>query len=189
MINLLRGQVESKTEKFAVVIVNDIGYRVYCSPTVLRPCVLGQKITLFCHLHVREDALELFGFLTSEDLELFELLISISGVGPRMALNILAIAPAGKIKEAIASEEEQFLTRVSGIGSKIAKKVILELKDKLPHINEENRGGLRDEMDALDALLHLGYRESEARDVLRKMPKHIKKTEDIVKEALKYLGK
>lgn len=189
MISLLKGKVELKTGKFVIIDVNGVGYRVFCVLSVLAAINPGEEIRLFCHLYVREDAMDLYGFLTKEELEFFELLISISGVGPRVALGILSIAPVGRIKEAIASEKEEFLTRVSGIGTKIAKKVILELKDKLPKISDMAKAELGEEIEAIDALVGLGYREHEAREVIRKISKDIKGVENIVREALKYLGK
>lgn len=189
MISLLKGKIELKTEKFAIIDVNGVGYRVFCASSVLAVMNTGEEIRLFCHLHVREDALELYGFLTKEELDFFELLISISGVGPKVALGILSIAPVGKIKEAIAGDKEEFLTRVSGIGAKIAKKVILELKDKLPRISDGTKAELGEEIEAIDALVGLGYREREAGEVVRKITKDIKGTENMVREALKYLGK
>lgn len=188
MISLLKGKVELKTEKFVIVCVNGIGYRVFCSSSVLAVIHPEDEIRLFCHLYVREDAMDLYGFLTKEELDFFELLITISGVGPKVALGILSIAPVGKIKEAIAGDKEEFLTRVSGIGTKVAKKVILELKDKLSKIGEGGGKMVDDEIEAIDALVGLGYREKEAREMLRKISKDIKGVENIVREALKCLG-
>lgn len=189
MINLLKGTIELKTEKFIVVNVGGVGYRVYCLPQIISEVELGQEIKLFCHLYVREDALDLYGFFNQEELEFFESLISISGVGPKLALGVLSLAPVPKIKEAIASGEEDFLIRVSGAGRKLAKKIILELKDKLPKRSEEAKIVIKDELEAIDALIALGYKEREAREAIRKIAPTVKGTENIIKEALKYLAR
>ncbi len=186
---MLNGKVELKTDKFLIVDVNGIGWRVFCLSALIESAQAGQTIKLFCHLHVREDALELFGFLNYEELAFFELLIAISGIGPRMGLGILSVAPVAKIKEAIAGEREEFLTRVSGIGSKIAKKVILELKDKLPKISGAGQSQLKEEVEAIDALVALGDREQEAREVVRGVVKEVRGTENVIRVSLKYLGK
>jgi len=189
MIYSLNGLISAKTDKYAIVEVNDIGYKVFCPVAVLSKLELAVEMKLFCHFHVREDAMELFGFLRKDELDFFELLITISGIGPRVALGIMSIAPVEQIKEAVASGREEFLTRVSGVGGKIAKKVILELKDKLPQLGEGMSVKMGEELEAIDALVGLGYREAEAREMIKKLPKDLKGVEDIVRAALKYLGK
>jgi len=191
MISLLRGKIEFKNEKYLIIDVSGVGYKVFCLIAVLDEAMIGAEIKLFTHLHVREDALELYGFLDSQELDFFEKLISISGIGPKAALSILSLAPVNKIKEAIITDREEFLTRISGIGTKMAKKIILELKDKLPKSIEgiSDASVIREEIEVIDALISLGYREREARDVMKKIDKDIKGTGNMIREALKYLGK
>ncbi len=137
---------------------------------------------------MREDALDLYGFLTEEELNFFEMLISISGIGPKTALNVLNISTVSTLKRAISTNDTSHLTKVSGIGKKVAEKIVLELKDKVGS-SDENDISLRDEIDAVEALKALGYSQRDAREALKKVEKNIVKTGDRIKEALKILGK
>ena len=151
---------------------------------------IGQNIGVWTHLYVREDALDLYGFTDKDELEFFETLISISGIGPKSALGILEVAPVMSLKQAIVSEDETFFTKVSGVGKKTAQRLILELKNKLAKTITPIKGSDSAEMaEAMDALVSLGYRERDARKVLQEMPKDIKGVEAKVKTALKILGK
>jgi len=178
-------------EKFAVVAVGGIGYKVFAgADTLAKIPQKGGAVKLWTHDHVREDARELYGFLHYAELELFEMLIAISGIGPKGALGILGIAPVDTLKKAIAAGDTSYLTRVSGIGKKIAEKVVLELREKMA-----GRGiavdapELKAEADALDALVALGYSHREARDALAAVPAEMTRLEDRVGEALKRIGK
>lgn len=191
MISFLEGAVVFKAEKFVVLSVNGVGYRVFCGQDTLQKIPeKGPFVKLWTHQHIREDAQELYGFLTFAELEFFELLISISGIGPKGALGILAIAPLDTLKKAIAAGDTSYLTRVSGIGRKTAEKVVLELREKLA-----GRGvavdapELKIEADALDALVALGYSQREAREALSRVPKDVDDVGGRVKEALKRVGK
>lgn len=190
MISFLEGAVVFKGEKFAVVAVAGIGYRVFAGADTLQKVPpKGGNVKLWTHDHVREDARELYGFLHYAELELFEMLIAISGIGPKGALGILGVAPVDTLKKAIAAGDTSYLTRVSGIGKKIAEKVVLELKDKMA-----GRGiaveapELKTEADALDALVALGYSPREARDALAGVPADITSVERRVQEALRRVG-
>ena len=122
MIGSIEGKIEYSTDKYVLVGVDGIGYKIYISVNTFKNLPeKGSKIKLFTHLHVREDIMDLYGFLNQEDLEFFELLISISGIGPKGALNILNVASVKNLKKAIANEESSILTKVSGIGKKIAE--------------------------------------------------------------------
>lgn len=174
-----------------VVSINGVGYRVFCGPDVLRKAKKEEQIKLWTHLHVREDSMELYGFSEYAELDFFEILIQISGIGPKSALGVLSVAPLDILKRAIASGETSYLTQVSGIGKKIAEKIILELKDKLGKIGfgaEENIF-LKEEEDVLRALRTLGYSYSEAREAIKQIPPDISGSEQRVKEALKILAK
>lgn len=186
MIGLLKGTIELNTEKYIILDVNGVGYKVYISGSTFKNLPKkGEKVKLYTHLHVREDALELYGFLSLKELEFFELLISISGIGPKGALNILNVASVETLKKAIVNEESSILTKVSGIGKKTAEKIILELKNKIS--DELGEVGVDDE--AIDALMSLGYKLKDAREVLKKVPKEIEGVENRIREALKLLGK
>lgn len=186
MISIIKGTIESNTEKYVIVDVNGIGYKVFISANTFKNLPKkGENIKLYTHLHVREDAMELYGFLIQKELEFFEMLISISGIGPKGALNILSVASVDTIKKAIVNEESSILTKVSGIGKKTAEKIILELKNKIS--DELGEVGVDDE--AIDALMSLGYKVKEAREIIKKVPKSIEGVENRVREALKLLGK
>ncbi len=188
MIYLLKGIIESSTEKHVILDVGGVGYKVYISGNTFKNLPKkGEKIKLYTHLYLRENIMELYGFLNPEDLEIFELLIAISGIGPKGALNVLAVVSIDTLKKAIVSEESSILTKVSGIGEKMAEKIILELKNK---ISDEFLGKeVSVASEAIDALMGLGYKLKEAREVLKKVPKEIESVEDRVREALKLLGK
>lgn len=191
MISCLEGKVIFKGERFIVIDINGVGYRVFIGPDVLRKAKKEETIKLWTHLYVREDSQELYGFLEYAELNFFETLIQISGIGPKSALGVLAVAPLDTLKQAIATGETSYLTQVSGIGKKIAEKIILELRDKLGKIGfagEENVF-LKGEEDVLKALRTLGYSYSEARETIKQIPADIIGTQNRVKEALKILSK
>ncbi|MDP3769459.1 MAG: Holliday junction branch migration protein RuvA [bacterium] len=190
MISLLEGTIELKTEKFVVVNVSGMGYRVFLGVDTMQriPEKLG-NVKVWIHHHVREDSQELYGFSHYAELELFEMLIGISGIGPKGALGIMAIAPVDTLKKAIAAGDTSYLTRVSGVGKKIAEKVILELKDKMAGKGMTVEAPeLKDEADALDALVALGYSPREARLALAGVSGSTMSLEKKVGAALKQLG-
>jgi Holliday junction DNA helicase RuvA len=147
---------------------------------------VGARVRLLTHHSVREDSEELFGFINADELRLFELLITIPGIGPKTALNILNVAPAETLRRSIRSGETAYLTKISGIGKKTADKIILELREKLG-AGEET--GLAEEVDALEALTALGYSQTQARDALKKVSPAITGASERIKHALKSLGK
>lgn len=190
MIASIEGKIELKGEKFLVVRAGGIGYKVFVGAETMRKTPeRGEETKLWTHQHVREDTLELYGFLHYAELELFELLISISGIGPKSALGVLAVASVDTLKKAIAAGDTSYLTRVSGIGKKMADKIILELKEKLAGKGVSVEAPeLKDEADALDALAALGYTQREAREALAAVSPEIKSVEKKVHESLKKLG-
>ena len=190
MISLLDGIIELKTEKFAVINVGGVGYRVFLGADSLqRIPEKGGSVKVWIHHHVREDSQELYGFRHYAELDLFEMLIGISGIGPKGALGIMAIAPADTLKKAIAAGDTSYLTRVSGIGKKTAEKIVLELKDKMAGKGVTVEAPeLKDEADAIDALVALGYSQREARDALSGVSANGMSLEKRVSAALKQLG-
>lgn len=191
MIGFLEGKIEFKGEKFLVLNVGGVGYKIFSSPDViLRMPEKDANVKLWTHLHVREDALELYGFLHLGECDLFETLISVSGIGPKSAIGILGVAPIDTLRRAIAAGDTSYLTRVSGVGKKTAEKIVLELKDKMAGkgISVE-APELKEEADALDALMSLGYSQREAREALSAVPQDITSAEKRIKEALKKLGR
>lgn len=215
MIAFLKGKIEYLKGSYVVIDVSGIGYKVYLStytfgkvaggvaggnPAKSPTAIAGQGVTpnvsdgdkavsLFIHTYVREDTLALYGFLTMEELEMFELLISISGIGPKAALGILSIATPKTIKTAILNEDPSILTKVSGIGKKTAERVILELKNKVADISTGDKEEATIDVDSIEALITMGYSNTEAREALKNVPVDIKDVGARVKEALKGLGR
>ena len=189
MIARLEGRVKMRGDRFFVIDVNNTGYKVFTTPQTLKNIKGDEVFSVWTHLHVREDALELYGFEEYAEMEFFEMLIQISGIGPKSAIGVLSVAPLDTIKRAISSGETSYLTKVSGIGRKTAEKIILELKEKLGELEEGARGMFKEDQDVLSALESLGYSRTEAREALKQIPETIEGTSQRVKEALKILGK
>lgn len=188
MISHLEGTVIYKDDRSLIISVGGVGYKVFVTGKTLDATHESKKAVLWTHFAVREDAQTLYGFVTKEELDLFELLVSaVSGVGPKSALNILNVSSAQALRRAVSTGDTAHLTRVSGIGKKLADKIILELKGKL----EAEDGGLMpaDEADALEALKSLGFTHAAAREALEKVGDNVTDTGDRVKKALKILGK
>ena len=171
-----------------IVDVGGVGYKVFVPTDVALEASPSKPILLWTHLAVRETSLDLFGFGDKETLGIFELLITISGIGPKTALGILNVATPATLRQAVASGETSYLTRVSGIGKKNAEKIVLELKDKLKVSSEDTPADVRGEGDALEALVSLGYTERDARDALKKVTKDVVGASDRVRAALKLLA-
>lgn len=190
MISSLRGPIIETGNRFVVIDVNNIGYKVYVTDNTLHTLKIGNEITLRTYLVVREDALDLYGFTSQKEKSFFELLINISGIGPKSALNVLSLVSIETLASSIRSGSVAHLVKVSGIGRKTAEKILLELKDKLGGI--ENDGGISSDMssdmDAIEALRALGYNADEAREALKKIDPEITDTGKKVKAALKSLA-
>lgn len=188
MISQITGQIIHKADKFVIVETNNIGYKVFATTELLSVAKQDKTLKIWTYLAVRENALDLYGFVDKKELDFFELLITISGVGPKTALNILNVATVDSLRKAISTGETAHLTKVSGLGKKMADKIVLELKGKLGTY-EEVTLGLKEEIDALEALKSLGYSHREAREALQEIDKSLTSTSDRVKAALKHLGK
>lgn len=189
MIRELSGPISHLYPTGAVITVGGVGLFVRLLPDTLRGLQEGETLSLYTYLAVREDALDLFGFLEQEELAFFELLIGISGIGPKSALNILAAAPPATLKKSILSGNVGYLTKVSGIGKKTAEKIALELKDTISKMPAtEGTSPSAAEGDVLEALVSLGYSRGQAREVLREIPEEIEDTSARITEALKKLS-
>lgn len=191
MISYLEGTVVSSSDKFVVVLANGVGYKVFLSPNTSDKIQrIGDAVKVFTHLHVREDALDLYGFLDATELELFEMLLTVSGIGPKMALTIISIDKPSVLAGAVAREDTVFLTKISGIGNKMAQKIVLELKEKITRLSfKAENAEVALDADAIDALVAFGWSMREARTALHSVSKDIIQTELRIKEALKMLGK
>jgi holliday junction DNA helicase RuvA len=188
MIGTLSGTVRHKDLHLIIVDVGGVGYKVYSTADSTLDAVPGEPIFLWTYLAVRENALDLYGFLDKETLEVFELLICIPGIGPKTALGILNVATPAMLRQAVATEDISYLTKVSGIGKKNAEKIVLELRDKLITTSEDMASGRAGEGDVLEALISLGYSERDARDAVKRLPKDLEGTSARIKEALKNLS-
>lgn len=193
MIAYLRGNINHKSaipkkDNFVVIDVSGVGYKVYVLDRLINNLQSGQEIELFIYTQVAEAVLDLYGFTTNEELNFFEILISISGVGPKSALSILQKAKIEDLREAANMGNADILSKVSGIGPKTAQKIVTGLQDKIGGIEITKTGAWSDQFgEALEALVNLGYSTSQAREALS----HITSTDtgDKIKEALKILGK
>ena len=187
MIYSISGKLTEKREKYVVVDVMGIGFRVYISENQMsRLPSLGDPIKLFSYLHVREDALELYGFLTEPELTFFEKLNSISGIGPKSALNILSVAPIERLIAAINEGKADLLTKASGIGKKTAERIILELKGKIEMKNAKQMVGLMEsDVEIEETLVSLGYSRAQAKDAVSKIDPKTQGFKDRLKEALR----
>ena len=189
MIYSIFGIVAAKTKDFVVLDAAGLGLKVSTNGTTLKKLPpVGSSAKLFCHLHVREDALELYGFISEGELRFFELLISISGVGPKSAIAILNIAELDKLSAAIKENRPDLLTRASGIGKKTAERIVLELKTKvdapLAGLTVEK---MESDADVVEALVGLGYRREEVKSALAKIGDEVAGVEARLKAALKGL--
>lgn len=187
MIRIIEGTVRSVHETSLVVMVGGIGYQVHTTEDTLRRVVMGEPVVLFTHFAVREQSQDLYGFLSEYDRTLFELLLSVSGVGPKSALNILSLASPDIIKTAVKEQNPVYLSKTSGIGKKTAEKIVYELKEKV-HVLGEAAPTIHGDKDALEALTSMGYTLAEAREALKRVPSSITGSNARLKEALKKLA-
>lgn len=188
MIAYLEGKVIVKQDKFIVLEVNHIGYKVFLSRKTLSQLSEHQGvIKLFCYHNVKENASDLYGFLTYDELEFFEILNDIRGVGPKAALEISSLGSLAKIKDRILAQDEKIFAGIPGIGAKKAMTIILELTGKIKLlIGQKSKGSLD---PAEDALTQLGFTKQQAKEALGRVGSEIKDTEERVRLGLKNLGK
>jgi Holliday junction DNA helicase RuvA len=189
MIGSIKGKIILKKEKFLIVENGGVGYKINVSPDTLSKTIssrsdLGETF-FWIHTHVREDILDLYGFSIYQELEFFEMLIGVSGIGPKGALAILGIASIETLRKAIGTGDTSYLTKISGIGKKTAEKIVIELRDKMGEV--EKGSSMQGELDALEALKSLGYSQNEAREALKKVSPDTN-TNAKIREALKILG-
>ena len=191
MIGFLRGKVVQLLTDYCLLDVGGVGYRVFIPTSTRSRLKTGEEAMLFTHLSVREDAMTLYGFESQEEYQGFQMLISVSGIGPKVALGILSSITVGKLFQAIHGQQLAVLTKLPGVGKKSAQRLILELKDKAAELDggEEEFESPAEEIgnslsDAAAALSSLGYSQAEISAVLRRV-KGTASTEEAVKFALK----
>jgi Holliday junction DNA helicase RuvA len=193
MIATLRGKITELGTRHAVVETSNIGYKVFVTDDTLHGLKLGNEMPFWTHHSVREDAQDLYGFTTKKERDFFQLLITVSGIGPKSALNILSLVSSDILSGAIRTGSVAHLVKVSGLGKKTAEKIVLELKDKLGASGTGDDGvgmtaDMSSDMDAIEALKALGYEADDAREALKKIDKGISDTGAKVKAALKMLS-
>ncbi len=189
MIAKITGKIDYFRNNYVVVDVGGVGYKVFVTDFAMGKIAGKNEIEVYTHTYVREDTLSLYGFLSLEELEMFELLISISGIGPKAAIGILSIAEPKTIRTAVISGDSSILTRVSGVGKKTAERVILELKNRITEIPGEDQGSAKADSESIEALTSLGYSVAQAREALKAVPENVEDVSERVRAALKSLGK
>lgn len=185
MIASVTGRIISKGLDHLVVETGGIGYLIFTTTDVLASFSVGDEIKLLTRLVVREDAQILYGFPQAAELQLFSMLISVSGVGPRIALAVLSSGKVEELRSTIGRGDAAIFTAISGIGKKTADRIILELKGKITDLVDSKESG--SSADIINALSHLGYNMYEIREVIGKLPSNVP-VEEKLKEALKLLG-
>ena len=195
MIALLRGHLLIKTPQYTVIDVHGVGYKVFIPLSTFPKLPSHQEeVTLHTYTNVREDAIQLYGFLSREERDFFMMLLTISGIGPKMGLNIMSGPSLSDLMEIVDQGDVKRLSMIPGVGKKIAARIVLELKEKLiPVSSSAEKGGAdpKIEADALSALLNLGYTRAQAYEAITQAWKDNGKMpiEVIIREALKILAK
>ena len=194
MYSYIKGTIEELYLDHIVIDNNNIGYRINVSSNTLKDLQLGNMAKIYTKLIVREDDMSLCGFSTKEELEMFELLTSVSKIGPKVGLGILSFASPRQLGAYIVSEDIATMSKAPGVGKKTAERIILELKDKIDKQNIEFEPTLLSQSpvavsqdEAVDALIALGYSTAEAKEAVDKCKKTGLNTEDIIKKSLSYL--
>ena len=198
MFYYIKGQVTCKELNFLVIDVGGVGYKIYTSMSTLAQAELGKELKVFTYPHIREDIFDIYGFSKQEELHTFQMLISVSGVGPKAALAILSFMPSQDFALAVIKGDVKKITGAPGIGKKIAARIILELKDKISKDLKDSGseeltyqgGGQSSAFDeAVNALMVLGYSALESKGAVSNVDKNLSNVEDIIKACLKQLMK
>lgn len=188
MFGFIRGKIFDLKPTRAIVMVGGAGFIIHSTLSYLEKLKVGDEASFWTHTAVRETSIDLYGFETEEELHVFELLLTVSGVGPKSALAILGVAGIKAIEEAVVSRDISSLTKISGVGKKTAEKIVIELNGKL--ITSTKTGTITNEnVDIFEALKSLGYREKDIQETIKNLPKELSTTNEKIKYALKNLGK
>ena len=185
MIGMLRGEVIDKTASFFILDVRGVGYLVKAHFRLLSELVLGDEPSIYIHEHIREDNHDLYGFATRDELEVFEILISINGIGPKAGLAICGSANPSELRGHVSMGDAAWFATLPGIGSKTAQKIILELKGQLVEVEKETK----EDGELIDALKGLGYKTAQAKEAAKNVSAENHDVSERVREALKYLSK
>ncbi len=188
MFGHITGKIFDIKPTRVIIKVDGMGFVIHATLSSLEKLKVGMEANFWTHTVVRETALDLYGFETEEELRVFELLITVSGVGPKSGLAILGVAGVKSIEEAVATGDTSSLTKISGIGRKIAEKIVLELNGKLA-TTQKGDSRTNEDVDVFEALKSLGYRERDIQAVIKKLPKDLTGANEKIKYILKNLGK
>jgi len=193
MISYLKGQVLLKKSNYIILEVGNIGYQIFVNQKTLSDLKEKTEAAVYTYQYIKEDALDLYGFLSLPELELFKNLIAISGVGPKSAVNILTSASVEDIIQAILAEDPAMLKSVSGIGTKTAERIVVELKSKIGALSKEITSkdiqAAPQSLEAIEALMGLGYSRQEVLSVIKQAAGEATDTSSRIKSALKLLGR
>ena len=186
MIGYLNGNLILKKDKFVILEVAGVGYKIFLSQfNIAKLPEVGSGLKFFIFHNIKEEASDLYGFFTYEEMEFFDILMDIRGVGPRSALDISALGSLDKIKDRILKQDEKIFEGIPGIGSKKAMTIILELTGKINILGQKKSSGDEAEL----ALVQLGFTKQQAKDALSHVPASVKDSEGRIKHALKNLGR
>ncbi|KKS98025.1 MAG: Holliday junction DNA helicase RuvA, holliday junction DNA helicase RuvA [Candidatus Gottesmanbacteria bacterium GW2011_GWA2_43_14] len=190
MIGFVDGKLLYKTSQHLIILTGGIGFKIFTTVDLINASETGQKISLFTYTHVKDDALDLYGFANPENLAMFELFLSVSGIGPKTAMSIFSAGKIERIKEAIVKGDVAFFSAVPRLGRKNAQKIIIELRSKLGSLGELDLAAESGESkEIIDALKSFGFSPSETKEALRSVSDSQGTTSDKIKLALKFLGR
>ena len=189
MLKSVKGVLKEKGNNYIVLLAGPFGLKVGVPRTVCDSLPkVGTDVELQTYLHVREDGSNLYGFLTDEELNFFETLLSVSGIGPKIAMAVMSVAPINKLSAAISQGDADLLQKSFGIGKKTAERIVVELKDKISvDAGGEIVKAMGGDNDVLEALTSLGYTRAQAKSALAKVGDNVKETKDRLREALKII--
>ncbi|MFG6383787.1 MAG: Holliday junction branch migration protein RuvA [Lachnospiraceae bacterium] len=200
MYSYMKGELVEIVEDKVVIEVNNIGYNIYIPTSMIDNFnQIGQTVKIYTYLYIKEDMMKLYGFLTKDDLNIFKLLLGVNGIGPKGALAILAVMTPDDLRFAVLGEDEKAIAKAPGIGTKTAKRLILELKDKLKledaferkmeHVETEQANAMGVKSEAIQALIALGYSSTEALKAVNRVEITADITvEELLKAALKQMA-
>lgn len=193
MFEYIKGRVASIKDDYIVLEANSVGYKIFTSVGTISQVSLDEEILIYIYFNLRDDGVYLYGFYREEELDMFNLLILVSSVGPKTALGVLSTLTPGELKMAILNKDLKTLTKAPGIGKKTAERIVLELKDRVEKVevslSQEDRLGLIDKVDqAIEGLESLGYSSREVKEVLVNFDLDDMSEEDIIKLVLKNIS-
>jgi len=187
VIHSLSGKLKQKRGRFLMIGIGGVEFKVMVPATSeTKLPKIGEKVTIYTFLHIREGGADLYGFLSEDELSFFESLVSVSGIGPKSAISILSVAPVEQLMTAVSRGEAELLQKSSGIGKKTAQRIVLELKDKIVATGDEKTVKImQTDSDVYDALVNLGYSRGAAKEVLGKIDVSLSTTSERLRDALK----